>query len=202
VRFVLAALGISLAAFASADRFLETPTGYSLRYRQARAEAWWASNRDFDRAFVSVGVMQSLEVGASFDRRPGFSDRVGFDLSYNYLGPILDYAPGISVGVFDLFNETLDGRSAYLALTMRTGNYDPGNQDVPTEFTLGFWSRHGGSPFLSVSLPFAEEIRLISEFEGREISAGFDIRPVRGMTLRWVFVDGRPTYGIGFKTRF
>ena len=202
MRFALAALGFSLAAAASADRFLETPTGYGLRQNQLKLEGWWNSDGGFHRGHFSFGALQGLEVGATMDRHSGWGDRYGVDLSYNYLGPIIDYTPGISVGVFDLFNETHDGRAAYLALTMRTGNYDPGNQDVPTEFNLGFWSRHGGSPFFSASLPFAEQIRLITEFEGRELSAGIDLRPVSGLSIKWVFVEGRPAFGASFKVRF
>lgn len=201
VRLVVAACLLGTVAAASADRFLRAPTGYSLRLQEARTEAWWNGDR-FDRGTLAFGVLQNLEVGATFERGLSNPDRFGFDLSYNYIRPIVDYTPGIAVGVLDVFNETSDGRAAYLALTMRMGNYDPGNQDVPTELNLGFWSRHGGTSFISFSLPFAEQFRLISEYEGREISAGFDFRPVKGLSVRWVFVEGRPSYGLGFRARF
>lgn len=201
MRFVLAAAALLFAAFASADRLIKSPTGYGLRSQEFRAEMWWTADR-FDQGFAGYGLTSNLEIGATLDRGPGNSDRFGLDFSYNYIRPILDYAPGLSVGVYDLMNETSEGRSVYLAATIRMGNFDPANQDVPTELTVGGWSRHKGSAFVSFSLPFAEQFRLIAEYEGREISAGFDVRPLPGTYLRWVFTEGRPAYGAGIKIRF
>lgn len=202
MRLACCAIALLLCGGAFADRFVETPTGYSVRHRWVKTEAWWANGRDFDHAYLGVGIAQGFDIGATLNRYGQPSDRFGLDASWNYIRPLTDYAPGISVGMVDVLNETEMGRAAYFALTYRIGNYDPGNQDVPTDFSFGWWTRDGGSLFLSCSLPFSYSLRMISEYDGRQLAAGVEIRPFPDATIRWVFREGNPVIGFGYSARF
>lgn len=187
-------LGVSAGALA--DRFILTPTGSRIRPGTVRAESLAIAGRPA-RSWLEAGITTNLDLGISHSagRDPSL------DLTWNYLLPITDIAPGLSFGLLDLADRTPEGRAGYLAFTNHFGNMGDLNSDIPTEFTLGFWTRSRGQPFASVSFPFADQFRLIAETSGGEIRAGFDLRPIRALSVKVIWMDGRPSAGFRLTQR-
>lgn len=196
MRFWASLLVIGVAAGALADRFILTPTGSRIRPGTVRAESLAIAGRP-TRSWLEAGITTNLDLGISHiaGRDPSL------DLTWNYLLPITDIAPGLSFGLLDLADETPEGRAGYLAFTNHFGNMGDLNSDIPTEFTLGIWTRGKGQPFASVSFPFADQFRLIAETSGGEIRAGFDLRPIKALSVKVVWMDGRPSAGFRLTQR-
>lgn len=196
MRFWASLLVIGVAAGALADRFILTPTGSRIRPGTIRAESLAIAGRP-TRSWLEAGITTNLDLGISHiaGRDPSL------DLTWNYLLPITDIAPGLSFGLLDLADETPEGRAGYLAFTNHFGNMGDLNSDIPTEFTLGIWTRGKGQPFASVSFPFADQFRLIAETSGGEIRAGFDLRPIKALSVKVVWMDGRPSAGFRLTQR-
>ena len=202
VRVPLAALVLVLAAAASADRLIRIPTGKKLLSSTFRIEIMTEPSRDRTLGWVGAGIGQSFDLeltGESFD-----SNRVdsSFDFSYNYLVPITDFMPGLSFGVQDGLGVTERGRSLYMAITFRLGNYGEHNQDVPTELTIGFWDRKEGVAFGGVSLPFSEHLKLLVEHDARHLTAGFELSPLDGGSFRFLFRKSQVLIGLRISQRF
>lgn len=185
-----------------ADRVITTPQGRKIPSGNAKVEFLAVSGEDTYFGWLGYGIDQYIEIefyGESYNSK---SVTAGLNLSYNYLSPITDLAPGISFGVLDVSNQTRDERAFYAAVTYFFGNLGDLNQNIPTEFTFGGWSRNGGQLFTSVSLPFSEGFRLIGEYDGREVNAGVEIVPFDGASLKWMVKDRVSVVGFGFQRRF
>lgn len=202
VRAPVAALALLLATAGSADRLIRIPTGKKLLSDTYRFELLTEPSRDRTLGWLGAGLGQSFDLeltGQSFD-----SDRIvsSFDFSYNYLVPITDFLPGLSFGVQDALGVTERGRSLYLAVTFRLGNYGEHNQDVPTELTIGFWNRSEGVAFGGVSLPFSEHLKLLAEHDSRHLTAGFELSPLEGGSFRFLFRKNQVLIGLRISQRF
>lgn len=184
---------------ALADRVILTPNGTRLRPGTIRLETMATAGQPA-RSWLEAGITTNIDLGLSWVAESGRSPSL--DLTWNYLLPITDITPGLSVGVIDFANESPEGRAAYLALTQYFGNLGDRNMDIPTEFSLGVWSRNKGQVFASIVLPFSEEFRLIAEAASGKVNAGFDIRPVKPVSIRLTFLDGKPTAGLRLTQRF
>ena len=199
---VLALVLMGLSAFSGADRLLTTPTGKKIPQNAAKLEFLSTPSRDTVFGWIGYGVTDSIELevyGESFD-----SDRItpGVNLSYNYLTPITDLAPGISVGVMDIADQTVGRRTVYAAITYYFGNWNELNQDTPTVLTMGGWSRDGGGFFFNFSVPFTNAIRFIGEHDGGTLTAGLEYKPFEEASLKYVFREGSPSVGFSFQKRF
>lgn len=191
---VLALFAVPLAAHA--DWNLRTPAGLPVFKNEVRGTF---EGRKGENTFgrLSYGLGNGLSVAATSAGR----DRFSGDLAYNYLVPFPDAAPGISVGVLDVADE-LAGRAFYLAVTMRYGNYDPGNQDVPTELTFGFLSRDGGQGFASFALPVSEKLWFRAEYDGQNPLGAIELRPVKELAVRGMVERNGPSLGVGVRIQF
>lgn len=191
---VLALFAVPLAAHA--DWNLRTPAGLPVFKNEIRGTFEGRKGEDtFGR--LSYGLGNGLSVAATSTGR----DRFSGDLAYNYLVPFPDAAPGISVGVLDVADE-LAGRAFYLAVTMRYGNYDPGNQDVPTELTFGLLSRDGGQGFASFALPVSEKLWFRAEYDGQNPLGAIELRPVKELAVRGIVDRNGPSLGVGVRFQF
>lgn len=181
----LAALLTILApCLSQADRLISVPLGRKLPYRTARVEFMGEPYRGgVFESYVGLGVATAFDVEIRTQRLRGVKGYNAVDLSYNVIGPIPDFAPGISVGVQDVADATSDGRRFYTAVTYRQSNYTL-NGEVPGDITLGAFVGVHSSAFVGVSLPFSREVRLLAEHNGYRLSAGFEIRPTPTVGLR------------------
>ena len=195
-------LAFALPVLGSADRLVAIPTATKIHTHTVRAEILGFPSRDTTLGWLGFGVHPLVDAELSFEARNSNRAVGSLNLGYYYLLPITDFAPGIAVGVHDVLNRTEDGRAAYLAVTYRIGNDGELNQDVPTEVTLGVWSRDGGKLFIGASLPFASEFRVFAEHNSIRPAGGFEFRPVPEAVFRMVFEGAGTGYSVSFSRRF
>ncbi len=193
IRALAAGLGGFLICAAWADRLLEISTGTKISKRVARVElqSWQGAGR-VDRWFLGHGLGENFDFEAVLERRSKRGRVASIDFSYNYLTPVVDVSPGISVGLLDTAGVTERGRTGYVAATWRFAqDSDDVTRPLNTEFTIGY--QMGGTTGLifGFSLPLSQAIRLIAEYPTRDLSAGIELRPLRPLSLKWVFGQNR-----------
>ncbi len=195
-------LAFAIPALVSADRLVSIPTATKIFTRTVRAELLGYPSRDTTLGWLGFGINPLVDAEISFEARN--SDRItgSLNLGYYYLLPITDLSPGIAFGIHDALNRTEDGRAAYIAITYRLGNDGELNQDVPTELTVGAWSRDGGKLFVGATIPFASEFRLFTEHNGIRPAAGFEFRPVPEGVFRIIFEERGTGFSLSFGRRF
>lgn len=186
MRWVVSILAL-LPVMAAADRLVDIPLGRKLLLGSVRIRAGAiVGDRSSGELRAGTGVFDSYEVDIELSRRGDASWRSTFDLSYNVAPPITDIAPGLSLGILDVLDETEGRRAGYLAFTQRFGNYGEQNQNTSTEVTLGFWTRSSGLIFVGASLPVWDRLLILAEGSGENVLAGFEARPFPGFSLRWL----------------
>ncbi len=197
---VLTALLFATSAFA--DRLVHIPLGKKILSEAFRLEIVTEPTRDNTQGWIGIGIGQSWDI--EFTGESLNDDRMtnSLDFSYNYTVPIIDFVPGISLGVQDALGVTQRGRALYMAVTYRFGNTAPQNQDIPTEFTFGFWTRPEGALFAGVTIPFTEVVSVFAEHDSSHLTAGFDLSPVRGSSFRFMFREHQVLVGLRVSSRF
>jgi hypothetical protein len=155
-----------------------------------------------DQFWASYMINPSLEFELNWERRPAGKTVGTFNLSYNFLTPLTDLTPGLSVGLLDALNQTERGRAAYLAVTYRYGNLGDLNQNTPTELTLGLASRRSGLFFVGVSLPFTSSVRLVTEHDSVNLTTGLEFHPLPGLSARAMIQEARFAWSLSYGLRF
>ncbi|MBS1713523.1 MAG: hypothetical protein JST30_04225 [Armatimonadetes bacterium] len=202
MRLVVCLVVVGAAVAVRADRDITVPLGRKLLDGTVRLEYTGVPGERDARAWLGTGFLKAYELEFSLERTKTQDWSASFDLSYNYTPPIVDVAPGLSVGVQDVLNRSENGRAAYLAMTYRYGNEGALNQDVPTELTFGLWSRSSGLAFVNVSLPFSDRVFLLGEHDSRRAAAGIRIRPLPGLDLKTVFEADGTHFGLSLRQKF
>jgi hypothetical protein len=143
--------------------------------------------------------------GVEFDFRQRFRPNENghgtFDLAYNFVSPVAALAPGISVGMLDGLNETIDGRRTYIAFTFRE-LLDVGEKGANGEVTMGVQFGHLNTGFVGVSLPLSSNLRFLVEHNGARISTGFDLSLQNRIHGRVITQDGLLMLGLNYSHRF
>ena len=195
-------LVVGVCSLALADRIIDVPIGRSLRMGTFQFSDMEGMNQSgtHDRYFAYAPL-----VGLEFDfrqrSRPGESGHTTLDMAYNFFAPVASLSPGISVGVLDALNETLDGRRTYVALTFRE-LLDIGDRGVNAEATLGVQFGSINTGFVGVSLPLSTNFRLLAEHNGFRISAGFELAFDKSVRLRAITQEGTFLLGLNLSRRF
>lgn len=192
----LLAAASALACSGFADRLILTPTATRPAEGTMKLEGQLAKG-EVSRWFLQGSIGSNWEAGVQL-----YGGRPTLGFSYSYLLPIIDLTPGISVGALDLLDETPERRAAYLAFTFHLGNFGEFNQDVPTEFTLGFWTRTGGTFFAGTSLPFHKNIRLVAEWDSFLLRGGVELRPFKEGVVRALWSEKGPGFSFSLASRF
>ena len=202
MRLLLGTGFLLLSGLSFADREITVPKGKKIRDGVFRAEVLGVPGDRTTRAWFGAGFLQAYDFELTAVRTKREDWKSSFDFSYNFAPPITDISPGISFGVQDAVNVTDEGRALYLATTFRYGNTGDLNQDIPTELTLGLWSRKTGLFFMGVSLPFSEKVLLVAEHDSQRIAGGFELRPFHGMVVKTVFESDGTSFGLALHRRF
>jgi hypothetical protein len=198
-----AALGILLlSSVCFADRLVNVPIAKPMPHNLVRTETIWGSGDRPNTTYFDFGVAPGFDTTFRLESAWQSGTKASLDLSYNLSVPFTDIAPGFSVGVQDIADETKLGTRVYFAVMHKFGNYGEQNQDTPTEVTYGIWTASGGSAFVALSLPFTNRFRAIAEHDSRTLMAGIDLRPMKGVSAKWLFRDGRPEIGLSYSHRF
>ncbi len=193
---------LSVASSCLADREIQVPKGHKLRDGEVRFEYLGVPGEKASWVWLGTGLNTAFEAELSMVREDSDTGKGSFNVSYNLTPPIIDISPGISFGVTDGLNVTSGGRALYLATTFHYGNLGELNQDIPTELTLGFWTKRTGLGFFAVRFPLSEVLSLIAEHDSERLAAGVEVRPVRGLALKTVFETGRTSLGLTLSHRF
>ncbi len=202
MRFLAAASALLLSTAAFADRLILIPTGKKLLSTAFQFEILTDRSRDITMGWFGMGLGQSFDFEFTAE---SFNDNRmtgSLDFSYNYTVPVVDFLPGMSIGVQDALNVTERGRNMYVAITHRYGNYGELNQDIPTEVTYGFWTREGGLFFAGVTLPFSKAFQLLAEHDSDNLTAGIQLSPHEGVNFRALFRQNQVMVSFRVQARF
>lgn len=150
------------------------------------------------RIGIPVGEVFDLEIAGISSR--GQKVRVQLNGSYQFMVPVPDVSPGVSVGIQDIGGQTKFGRSAYLALTYKTGQATD-SSDVPAELTVGLGTNRFRGIFLGMMLPLQANLRLIAEHDSRKLTAGFELRAAKNIGVRWLFDENRTRLQLTWVTK-
>lgn len=204
MRWIVLAMGLGWATLASADRIVFVPTGSKLLLRMMRVEFLTdlTRNRETNRFSLGYGLTKEIEAEFILDRIAPNARLGTMNLSYTYLGPIVDTSPGVSIGVQDVMDRTREGRLYYIAFTYRFGLDGRYNSGVPLELTLGGGFGDRGGLFTGVVIPLTWQFRGFAEHDSRRITAGFEFRPIRGVGLRLMWRDRDPMASVRYVMRF
>jgi len=197
-------LVLLLVRGAHADRLVNIPTGTKIHKRTVKLELMSKLGGGPNRRYyfgVPLGEVFDAQLVLDHDQR-GRNDRLSVDASYNAFVPIPDLAPGVSIGIRDLMNQTHDGRAAYLAITNKYSQDGLYNMNTPAEVTWGLGTGGIRGGFFGVSLPFADQLRLIAEHDSFRLTAGFDVRPWRDLSIRWLFRQHETLLHVSLLLRF
>lgn len=191
-----------LGSAAQADRLVNIPTGKRINFKEGRFEVLSVPSRDFAFGTFRYGIGESWEIEAMAESLNQDTIDFGFSLTYNYISPFTDASPGISFGISDIGDNLTERRTAWAAITYAFGNDGALNQNVPTELTLGLWTRDEGFFFAGAALPYSEHLWVIGEHDSRRITAGFELRPFPEASLRFLWRGGDPMIGMSYSARF
>ncbi|MCX7924967.1 MAG: hypothetical protein N2554_04040 [Fimbriimonadales bacterium] len=147
-----------------------------------------------ERMFVNFRVGELLEVQGA---RTGFDNRLEvYGLQYSLYPEIPGYAPGISVGVADLFDRSAQGRGYFLALSYGIAALGETPLDHDLRVHLGFGWEGMPSLFLGFDIPLTNQIFLRAEHTGNHINAALVWRPSNQVELRGAVVRGITNWSI------
>ena len=179
------------------------PIGRKILAEHFRADYGWASNEPRNyRASLGAGVTKDLEVEFYLSRLEPDGVFGTFDVSYNALSPLMDYAPGISLGMLDVMDRTTLGRTGYLAVTWALGLDGSYNRQTPLDITIGVRVGRDSKGFVAASVPFTWAFRLMAEHDGFNPRVGLEFQPRRGLPLRWMTDPSGPSWGVRWSGRF
>lgn len=204
MRFPLILLACAAASAASADRLISIPLGRKIPFHEIKFDTFaeLSRARTFDR-FVGVGISPEFELDYHGERIDGGPMRDTLDFSYNFIPPFTGQTPGISVGVMDGLNRMRDGRRGYLAVTFRNPVDNIGNGNLPLDVTLGISQGDRTRPFVGVSIPLTEHLRMQVEHNGFRIASALEYRLFDdAFGARLVIRDDDVMGGINFRLRF
>jgi hypothetical protein len=190
VRFpLLLAAVFACVSAAYADRLITIPVGKKIPFRTVKFDTFieLSGGHSWDR-YIGVGVSPEIELAYHGERFAGNAATDTLDFSYNYVSPIMNASPGISVGVLDTLNRTRDGRKLYVAATWRLAVDNIGMGNLPLDATIGFSQGSRALPLVGVSIPVSEALRMLVESDGLRIAAGLEVRGFKNMVGARLFV--------------
>ncbi|MEI8281227.1 MAG: hypothetical protein WCG75_02365 [Armatimonadota bacterium] len=194
--------GLSLGAIAFGDRLIDVPIGRSLSMGTFQISDMEGLNQGGSRdRMIGYSPLTGIEFNFRQRIRPNENGHGTFDFAYNFVSPVAALAPGISVGMLDGLNETVDGRRTYIAFTFRE-LLDVGEKGANGEVTMGVQFGHLNTGFVGVSLPLSSNLRFLVEHNGARISTGFDLSLQRRFHGRIITQDGVLMLGLNYSHRF
>jgi len=203
VRALIPVVLLGLAASAHADRLISIPIASKIPLGVYRFEGLLEQSRNrTSRYYLGTGITDAIDVEITGEKLLGRRMRTSFDVSYNYIPPIVGFGPGVSFGVQDVLGVTRDGRRYFIVVTTKEGWADSVHGMVPAEFSFGAYFGSISSPFVGVKLPFTDHFHVLAEYNGRRISAGLEVKPSRILGLRAVFERNDVLIGARITLRF
>jgi hypothetical protein len=179
------------------------PTGKKIPFRTFRIETLFDGvERGRDATFIGVGLTKSVDAEFGWDTFQLREGKFVLNTSYNLVDPVVNFGPGVSFGVQDLFANTERGRVFFGALTWRMGLDGDLNYDTPMEITTGYVVGDRNGLVLGVMIPFARFFRGVAEYDAHEAIAGLDLRPIPEASIRWLHRRGQSFWSLSWTRRF
>ncbi|MCX7992150.1 MAG: hypothetical protein N2651_00640 [Fimbriimonadales bacterium] len=178
-----------------ADRLIEIPTGKLIYPERLALEAGFLAGKpERERVWMSFRVGGLLELQGA---RTGFDNRLEvYGAQYSLYPEIPGYAPGVSVGVSDLFDRTAQGRGYYLAISYGIAALGETPLDHDLRVHLGFGWEGMPNFFIGFDVPLTNQIFLRAEHTGKQINAALAWRPNPQTELRGSVIRGRTNWSI------
>jgi len=194
---------LCLSGAAAADRIILAPNALKVWNRNARIEYMTEPTKsDNWRTFLAVGLTPNLEAELILNRLENRPTLGSFNASYQFIVPIVDTAPGVSVGVQDALDRTPERRMYYLAFTQRFGLDGPYNSQNPLEITAGFGFGRRSGVFVGAMIPFTWQFRLLAEHDLNRVAGGFEYQPFHGSAIRAIFQQGSTQLSFRYTFKF
>lgn len=176
-----------------ADRLIRIPTGSLISPARAKAEMGIENgSSSVTRYEVGLRVNDFFEIdGSRYESANGQTiDAVHFQVSI--YPEILNYAPGLSAGMRDLFNKTPEGTGYYLALSYRVPLLGEQPLDRDLVLHLGYGWRGVNGFFMGVEAPLTNQLLILAEHDSHSLNAALVWQPMNAMQVRWNVIDRRP----------
>ena len=203
VRYLFAAITIASSCVCSADYVITVPNARKILNQEFKAEyTWEASTRANVKTWLAYGLNQAIEVALTSETVSPRDRICSFDLSYSIAYPFVNKIPGLSVGVIDGCNSSRDGRHFYLATSYDVGMTGQYNGNTPMTVVIGGFFGSMNGPFVGVTIPYTETFRLLAEHDTKHITAGFEFKPAKEASIRWMFRDQTVMWSVGFSGSF
>lgn len=191
------------AALARADYIVTVPNARKVLYREFKADFLWeARTKANARTWATYGLTPDIELSLTSETVAPRDTICSFDLSYSVAYPFVNKMPGFSFGVVDALNSTRDGRHFYLATSYDAGMIGQYNRETPMTVVIGAFFGSMNGPFVGFSIPYTECFRLLGEHDTKHIAAGFEFKPSKETSIRWLFRDSSVMWSAGFWARF
>ena len=180
------------AGLAYADRVIETPTGRLLYPQFLKAELGiWQGDRTRERWLINWRVGSYLELHAIRSDRAELAG-----VQVNLYPEIPNYAPGLSVGIRDLFDRSAEGRGYYLALSYSVPTLGETPLDHDLRFHIGVGWEGMPALFVGFEIPLTNQLFMLAEHTGRQINAAVVWQPIPQVQLRATLLQNRTSWGL------
>lgn len=194
---------LGLSAWSAADRIILAPNALKVWNRNVRVEYMFEPSRSQNwGTYLAVGLTDNIEAEFILNHLEGRPTLGTFNASYQFIVPIVDTAPGLSIGVQDALDRTPERRMAYLAITQRFGLDGQYNSQTPLEITMGFGFGRRAGVFVGAMVPFTWQFRLLAEHNINRVAAGFEYQPFHGSAVRAIFQNGSTQLSLRYTMKF
>lgn len=194
---------MACSALAFGDRLILIPTAIKIPYGTAKLEHMFdGAEPRHSRTALGVGVNQSIDAEITFEEQSDRDKVFSFDISYNLLPAIAGFSPGVSVGVRDGTGKTEEGRYFYGVVTYKMPTSDDFMSDLVAEATLGIAYGDRKTAFVGANVPFSRALRLLAEFDTREVSGGLEYRPRQDVRVRWIHREDSSLWSLTLVRKF
>ncbi len=177
---------------ACADRVIEIPTGRLLYPQFIKAELGiLPSDGARERWLINWRVGSYLELHAVRSDRAELAG-----VQVNLYPEIPNYAPGLSVGIWDLFDRSPEGRGYYLALSYSVPTLGETPLDHDLRFHIGIGLEGMPPLFVGFEIPLTNHLFMLAEHDGRRINAAMVWQPIPQVQLRATLLQNRTSWGL------
>jgi hypothetical protein len=183
------------AGLACADRVIEVPTGRLLYPQFLKAELGiLQGDRTRERWVINWRVGSYLELHAM---RSGVANQLELvGVQVNLYPEIPNYAPGLSVGIRDLFDRSAEGRGYYLALSYSVSTLGETPLDYDLRFHIGIGFEGMPALFVGFEIPLTNHLFMLAEHIGNQINAALVWQPIPQVQLRATLLQNRTSWGL------
>ncbi|MCS7066271.1 MAG: hypothetical protein NZL85_08370, partial [Fimbriimonadales bacterium] len=152
------------------------------------------TDRSRERWLINWRAGNYVELSAVQSGFAGAVELAGIQI--NLYPELPNYAPGISVGVTDLFDRSEGGRGYYLALSYSVPMLGETPLDYDLRAHLGFGFEGLPAFFVGFEIPLTNHLFILAERVGRTTNAALVWQPTPQLQLRASVVQNRTSWSL------